>query len=246
MMPTSHTSPVEDVADLPARVRMRRAVRALVKILADPEQTELVLEFSNLINAGQRDERLHLFLDNPAGAALYAEGRALDSTTIDLDQLATLPEGTLGHAYARFMRSHGLTPDVFDGPPPEVHDPRAAYVIQRIRQTHDLWHVVTNAETDPAGEVALQAFTFAQLRAPSAGILAAAGTLRGARHSRQLVRDTVEMYRMGLRAHALAVFPWEDHWATPLAQVRSQLGLPEQPRRFGGYSSGHEKTKLAA
>lgn len=245
MMPTSQpttvTTPprlVEDPADLPARVRLLRALRALAKIVADPEQTEVVLEFSNLINANRREDRLDFFLEDPAGAQLYAQGRALDSTTIDLDELAALPEGTLGHAYARFMKSHGLTPDVFDGAPAEVRDPRAAYVIQRIRQTHDLWHVVTNAETDPAGEVALQAFTYAQLRAPSSGILAAVGLVRGARHSRQIIRDTVDLYRAGLRANKLAVFAWEDHWATPLAEVRTLLGLPAHPRTYGGYSAG--------
>jgi len=246
--PAAAKPAIEDVAELPPRVRMLRALRALAGIVADPDQTELVLEFSNLINAGRREEALHLFFDDPAGAKLYAEGRALDSKTIDLDRLAALPEGTLGRAYARFMKSHGLTPDVFDGPPADVHDPRAAYVIQRIRQTHDLWHVVTNAETDPAGEVALQAFTFAQLRAPSSGILAAVGTLRGVRHTRQIVRDTAEMYRLGLRAGKLALFAWEDHWETPIAEVRRMLGLPEQPRTVGGYSVGWHgsATKMAA
>src|SRR3954451_25237618 len=150
---------VQDVADIPPPIRFLRAVRALAAIVADPERTDLVLEFSNLANAGQRKERLDDFFDDPAGAKLYAEQRALDSHTVDLDTLAALPVGTLGHAYATFMKAHGLTPDVFDSPPADVHDPRAAYVIQRIRQTHDLWHVVTGAETDPAGEVALQAFT---------------------------------------------------------------------------------------
>jgi len=244
--PTSSKPTVEDVADLPPRVRMLRAMRALAKIVADPEQTELVLEFSNLINAGRRDDRLNFFFDDPAGAKLYTDGRALDSKTIDLDRLAALPEGTLGHAYARFMKAHGLTPDVFDGPPPDVRDPRAAYVIQRIRQTHDLWHVVTNAETDPAGEVALQAFTYAQLHAPSSGVLALVGTLRGLRHTRQILRDATELYRTGARANKLAVFAWEDHWETPITEVRRLLGLPERPRTFGGYSAGlHGPSKPA-
>jgi ubiquinone biosynthesis protein COQ4 len=234
----TNTSITEDVADLPPSVRMYRALRALAAILADPERTELVLEFSNLINAGQRDERLHFFFDDPAGQRLWDERRAIDSKTIDLDAMAALPAGTLGHAYATFMKKHGLTPDVFDGAPADVHDPRAAYVIQRIRQTHDLWHVVTGAETDPPGEVALQAFTFAQLRAPSSGILAAAGTLRGLRYTRQIMREAIAGYRTGQRANKLATFPWEDHWATPLTEVRRLLGLPEQPQGWGGYAAG--------
>src|SRR6185436_21153147 len=123
----------------------------------------------------RRGERLDLFFNHPVGARLYAERRAIDSTTVDLDVLAALPAGTLGHAYANFMKAHGLTPNIFDGAPDEVGDERASYVIQRMRQTHDLWHVVTNCETDPAGEVALQAFTFAQVHVPSSGILAALG-----------------------------------------------------------------------
>ncbi len=238
---SSSKAPIIDVADLPPRVRALRAAKALAKIVADPEQTELVLEFSNLINAGRRDSNLHFFFDDPAGAKLWAEKRAIDSTTVDLDVLAALPEGTLGHAYAHFMKAHGLTPDVFDGPPNDVRDPKAAYVIMRIRQTHDLWHVVTGCETDPAGEVALQAFTFAQLRAPSSGILAAIGTLRGVRHTRQIVKDVLALYRLGTRANKLATFAWEDHWATPLADVRRLLGLPAQSPGYGGYSAGWNK-----
>ena len=227
---------LEDVADLPAHVRWRRALVALARVMTDPQQTDQVLVFSNLANAKQRDKRLQQFFSDERGGRLYRERRAIDSRT-DLDALAQLPAGTLGHAYAAFLDAHGLTPDVFDGRPADVRDDRAAYVIQRLRQTHDLWHVVTNAETDPAGEVALQAFTFAQLNNPSSGILAALGTLRTVRHAREIVRDVIDMYRLGRDAEPLAVFPWEDHWATPLTEVRRLLKLPQNPRPIGGYTA---------
>jgi ubiquinone biosynthesis protein COQ4 len=226
---------VEDVADLPAPVRWRRAIRALGRILKNPEETDQVLVFSNLVNAGQRDARLHRFFDDPRGQTLFEQRRALDSHTIDLDALAALPAGTLGHAYASFMKAHGLTPNVFDGMPEDVRDDRAAYVIQRMRQTHDLWHVVTNCETDPSGEIALQAFTFAQVRAPSSAILALMGTLRSLPYSREVGPDALAMYRKGAAAKPLVLFPWEDHWTTPLVEVRRMLGLAENPARTGGY-----------
>ena len=228
---------IEDVADLPDLVRWRRALRALARVMTHPEETDQVLVFSNLANAKHRTERLGSFYADPRGMRLYAERRALDSQAIDLDLLAALPAGTLGHAYATFMKTHGLTPDVFDGRPADVRDDRAAYAMQRMRQTHDLWHVVTNAETDPAGEVALQAFTFAQIRAPSSGILAALGTLRSLRHTGRVVRDVIEMVRLGKQAEPLALFPWEDHWTTPLAEVRRLLKLPPNPRPIGGYTA---------
>lgn len=236
MVTITNAAAQTDVADLPPHIRWGRAIRALGQILANPQDTERVLEFSNLANARRRDERLHMFFEHPVGARLYAERRAIDSTTVDLDAFLALPTDTLGHAYATFMRAHGLTPDIFDGAPDEVRDGKASYVIQRLRQTHDLWHVVTGAETDPAGEVALQAFTFAQLRAPSSGILAALGTLRTLRYSRRVLRDVVALYRVGLRAERLAVFPWEDHWATPLTEVRRLLALPLHPQPIGGYT----------
>lgn len=237
---------VVDIADLPAPVRWARAFKALARVLRNPEETDQVLVFSNLANAGRRDAGLHMFYDNPAGMKLYTEKRALDSHTIDLEALAALPEGTLGRAYATFMKSHGLTPDVFDGSPEDVRDERAAYVIQRMRQTHDLWHVVTNCETDPAGEVALQAFTYAQVRAPSSGLLALLGTLKSLRYTRAVGPDALELYRMGAAAKPLPVFPWEDHWATPLTEVRRLLGLPETPRKVGGYMTAAWTEQRAA
>ena len=224
------SSPVADLSNLSPLERWRRAAVALGRVLADPEQTDQVLVFSSLVNAGTMPHRLDRFFGDPAGQRLYAEHRTIDSRTIDLDALAALPEGTLGRAYAQFLRSRGLTPEVFDDPPEELVDPREQYVVQRIRQTHDLWHVVTGCDTDPAGEIALQAFSFAQLRAPSTLILALAGTLRGLREKPSLPRDVVAAYRAGRHAERLATFPWEDHWATPLVEVRAMLGIPAEPR----------------
>ncbi len=227
--PTPTPTAMPDLSTLSALERWRRGLRALATVLTDPEQTDQVLVFSAYVNAGRSPERLRAFFEDPAGQRLYAEHRTIDSHTIDLDVLAKLPAGTLGHAYAEFLQSRGFTPDVFEGAPAGVTDPRASYVIQRIRQTHDLWHVVTGQATDPASEVALQAFTYAQVGAPSSLILAIAGTLRGIREKPGIVHDVLAMYRTGRHAEKLATFPWEDHWATPLGELRAMLGLPVAP-----------------
>lgn len=219
-----------DALSLSPVARWRRALGALAKVLANPERTDQVLEFSVHANAGSLARRIDRFFGDPRGRRLYEERRAIDSKTIDLDRLGRLPEGTLGRAYADFLRSRGLTPEVFDGAPSHVSDPRAAYVVQRMRQTHDLWHVVTGYATDAASEIALQAFTFAQVRAPSALILATAGALRGARQAPGLPREAVAAFRAGRRAQKLAMFPWEDHWETPLAEVRAMLGIRSPAR----------------
>jgi ubiquinone biosynthesis protein COQ4 len=212
--------------------RWRLGLGLLRKVLNNPEDTEQVLAFLGVINSGRSTEaRVARFFADPEGAVLYADHRTIESRTVDLDQLAALPEGTLGHAYAKFLRSRGLTPEIFDGAPPGISDPQRSYVVQRMRQTHDLWHVVTGCQTDPSGEIALQAFTFSQTRSPGSAFLAVFGALRRVREQRDvgIVRDVLALYRTGRRAGRLPTFAWEDHWATPLAEVRAMLGLPVEP-----------------
>jgi len=246
MTQTTSSTSETDAPDLPPPVRWARAAATLRAVFADPSRTDLVLEFTTLANAGQRGERIERFFQHPVGRRLYEEHRAIDSTTVDLDALAALPAGTLGHAYATFMRTHGITPHIFDGPPDDIRDERAAYVMQRMRQTHDLWHVVMNVEPDPAGEIALQAFTYAQVGAPSSGIIAALGSLRALPQSRRVIRDAIELYRIGLRAGRFPVFPFEEHWATPLADVRRMLGVDIDPPKAGGYLVENFGHSLAA
>ena len=230
MQTVSPSDVPEDLAALSPVERWTRAFIALRKVLANPDDTAQVLVFTSLINTGRSvSARLERFFADPAARKLYDEQRTIDSRTVDLDALAALPEGTLGHAYAKFLRSRGLSPEIFDGAPRGVANPRLSYVMQRMRQTHDLWHVVTGCETDPAGEIALQAFTFAQIRAPGNALLVAAGVLRGAREKPGLLRDVVTLYRAGARARRLPSFAWEDHWATPVSEVRAMLGLPLEP-----------------
>lgn len=211
-----------DLTSLSRFERYRRAFTALGRVMVNPDETDQVLVFTSHINAGSFPERIGRFFEEPTGRQLFAEKRAIDSR-LDLARLAALPDNTLGYAYATFLTSRGLTPEVFDGPPDAISDERTSYVIQRLRQTHDLWHVVTGHDTDPRGEIALQAFTYGQVRAPSSLILAAVGTLRGFRGEPVFVKEVLAAYRAGRDAGRFATFLWEDHWTTPLSDVRRLL-----------------------
>ena len=214
-----------NMLDLSAPERWRRALKALARVMANPEETDQVLLFVGYANAGAIARRQAALAGDPEWERLYADHPAIDSHTVDLAALAALPEGSLGRAYATFLIANHLTPDVFDGSPPGVSDPRIAYAIQRLRQTHDLWHVVTGHNTDFAGEIRLQAFTFAQLGGPASAILATVGTLRARSLHAALGREALAAYRAGKRANRLATYRWEDRWATPLATVRAELGV---------------------
>ena len=94
-----------------------------------------------------------------------------------------------------------------------------------MRQTHDMWHVVTGYATDPLGEALLQAFTYGQLQPPSSLLIALAGTMKGFSKRRSLPQEMLAAYRAGRNAGKLSTFPWEDYLDTPLSTVRARLGL---------------------
>lgn len=211
-----------DVFAMPAHARWRHALGAMRRLLRDPYDTQQVFELATNLNVGAIRRRMPEFYASPDGERLFRERRTIDSRHVDLEALARLPEGTLGREYVRFLRERDFTPDLFQ-PPDNVRDPRASYLMQRMRQTHDLWHLLTGHPTTPNGEVALQAFTYGQVGAPSALVIALGGALRGALAHPSLLRQVWRAYRAGQRAAPLAVVLWEELWQVPLTELRQRL-----------------------
>jgi ubiquinone biosynthesis protein Coq4 len=210
----------DKVLALPAGERWRKGMEALKQVAEDTTRTDLVLFAYEHLNAGGEKRRAARFYRQPVAQRLFEEDRTMDAKTLDFDALAALPQGTLGHAYATFMRGHGITPDIFTC---EGELTREAYLIKRMRQTHDLWHTVTDIDVDVPGELELQAFTLSQVWAPSLFVVVVLGALRALFRMPAAVPGMVRGFFRGLFAKSLVAVPWEDLWATPIAEVRRQL-----------------------
>jgi ubiquinone biosynthesis protein COQ4 len=203
--------------------RARIAFRALLRLNRDPNDTRQVFVLSIAVNAPHLPKLLMRFLSTDEGMALLHEQPSIDSKSVDLEALRALPEDTLGGAYIRFLDRNKLDPDLFQAPPGL---PRAvAYVVQRLRQQHDLWHVLTGYTPDVAGELPLLGFSYAQTGAPALGLLAAVGSIRHSLREKNLIRRVLEDYRRGKRAAFLPTMRWEGMWHRPLAEVRRELGI---------------------
>lgn len=211
----------------PLAARVRVAASALFDLARDPSRLDRVFDLGEALNAARIPEVLDRIQAEPAGKRLFDERPYIDTSHVDFAALRALPDGTLGREYTRFLDSNGISPDAFT-PPSTIKDDRVAYVMMRIRQTHDLWHVLTGYTPDVAGEVLLQAFTYAQLRAPSALAIAIVGTLRHGRKAPRFGHRLVTAFRRGKRTKKLATFYWEDHWAEPLAELRTTLACPRE------------------
>jgi ubiquinone biosynthesis protein COQ4 len=202
--------------------RLASAARALYDLSFEPKM-EGVSDLTDALCVPAMRRMAERLQADPAGRRLLAERPQLDSKHVDFQSLAALPEGTLGRAFALFLGQYGITPDSFR-PPAAYFGDAAGYVTRRLRQTHDLWHLLTGYAPDTCGEFMLSAFIFAQVGAPSSLLVALLGPVRYGLGRRDLPRDVVAAYHRGKAAGFLTAFYWEDHWAEPLASVRARLG----------------------
>jgi ubiquinone biosynthesis protein COQ4 len=201
--------------------RLRFGVRTLMSLLRDTEQTEHVLALALLVNAPAFPRVWMDVASTDEGRALLRERPSLDSSAVDRDALRALPEGTLGRAYVRFLDTNGLDADFFQAPP-DVPD-EVAFLAKRLRQSHDVWHAVTGYTPSVRDEIALQAFTYGQLRAPHALLVVLGGLVAFGWRDPMLLAHAWRGYRNGTRAAFLGALRWESRWERPLAELRAEL-----------------------
>jgi ubiquinone biosynthesis protein COQ4 len=150
----------------------------------------------------------------------------------DLHELARLPEHTLGGAYARFMLANGLKPDFYENVQARH---KMHYLRLRLRQTHDIWHVLSGYDTGLFGEVGLQAFYFAQVTNGQSALIFGGTVIKSLLRGRfddleRYVAHFCEGYRNGRRAHTLLAVRWESFWNDDLDTLRQRHGItPAQP-----------------
>ena len=212
--------------NLDARLQSLRMVAGLAEFLKHPDSLESVFKVaSSLRNSPLSAQMFRHLLANPRMAELIAQGWR--PAPIDLDALGQLPEGSLGHVYAQQLRSQGLTPDSLIDPSP-VHSAQEV-MVHRLRETHDIVHVLTWFGTDPTGELGLQAFNLAQNRSPLAVMLifgAMLSSLQNDEPLEPLLTALARGFALGLQSPCVIAYRLEDGWDRPLADWQRELGLP--------------------
>jgi ubiquinone biosynthesis protein COQ4 len=216
------------------RVQPVRAMRALRRLIADQDDTFQVFEIMNALAGRSIDRGYDRLLDTPEGgrqAFLLVE---LSERLSDRAWLETMPAGSLGAAYLDFMGERGFTADGLAGESTKIADteidaahPRAWYA-RRLRDVHDIWHVLTGYGTDALGEACVVAFSLPQTRSAGFGLIAAGAGVQfaRARTGHPCGRAILRAWRDGRRAAWLPGQDYEAMMAEPLDAVRERLRIP--------------------
>lgn len=217
-----------------------RAWRALQGLVADPERTDLVFEIVRALSGKSFEHSYQRFIATAEGQRLLIERPSLLEALSNRDSLHALPEGSFGRAYADFMRegeldaaglveAEEMAEKNFARELPK--DPDRDFFGDRLRDMHDLWHVLTGYGRDEAGEATNLAFTLGQVWNPGIGMIVFMAALLGPKDITFFwPRYLFRAWRRGRKAALLSAAPYERLLALPLEDVRRQLRIEPASR----------------
>jgi ubiquinone biosynthesis protein COQ4 len=207
--------------------RVRTSLRAL-EILADDPGNAYYGPLVNVCMDSETYAKLaRSWRESAEGARLLDERPTLQGRELDLEALARLPEGTLGHALTRYYSDNGIEPFVTAFP---IHTD-IDYLGKRYRETHDLFHIITGYGTDEAGEMELQAFVLGNLGVRQAVLILAVSVPRrikdmGFKGFVAYIGRLRAAYRRGKRSREMLSVRYEKLWEQPVSVLAELLLAP--------------------
>ncbi|HKU44810.1 MAG TPA: Coq4 family protein [Polyangiales bacterium] len=192
-----------------------------------------------LVRFRSNADSVRFMMQDPRVAKLCRE-RYLGAVYVP-EELLRYPPGSLGHEFGAAMVAENFDPEFYRdyyGREPYHFENDEQYLRFRIRQIHDIVHVLTGfGANDIPGELGMQAFNAAQTRRPFSLALVGFGLLRMVLNPRDLphtLQQIAKGFAMGYAADQLLAHRYEDDWSKPLDAWRSELNLtPERSFEFG-------------
>lgn len=228
----------ESILVNPRKLGLRDFFREMAHAQRAGPVPETVFRLFRPFHGPQLDAIYRRVMADPTGRRILREGRSLQPVLTDLDRLRGLPEGTLGNAYARFMDDNGI--DIVSFAEASLrHMAREDYstdeawsLVNRMRDTHEIVHLVSGYGTDQLGEMCQLAFILDEDPRPRATRFIIRANLvefrrQGFRHAEATI---TEAFRRGrARTALLLAVDWECLLDRRLDDVRARLGIPPPP-----------------
>ncbi|XP_018363624.1 PREDICTED: ubiquinone biosynthesis protein COQ4 homolog, mitochondrial isoform X2 [Trachymyrmex cornetzi] len=160
------------------------------------------------------------------GQRILAQKPRINTSTVDLSYLKDLPSGTVGRTYRDFLDDNNVSPD--DRPIVQfVDDIELAYVMQRYREVHDIFHAMLLMPTTMLGEVAVKWVEALQMHLPMCITGAIFGASRLRPRQRQLYLDHYLSWSIntGLNAKFLLGIYFEERWEQSLEDFHKEMNI---------------------
>jgi ubiquinone biosynthesis protein COQ4 len=166
------------------------------KLVENKEDTEQVFHIIEAAKGRRSIAQARAFVTSPEGRRMLAENVDLPAMLDDHARWADCGPNTVAAHYIAFMKREGLSAAGLVAeshkwaPPESLPKDLVQWYFDRLRDTHDLFHVLTGYGRDALGEACLLGFTYEQN--PNAGILFIA--YAGARQIRKVTGTRAPLY----------------------------------------------------
>lgn len=214
------------------RLRPLAALRAFRKLVHDKEDTAQVFEIMRALSGRSVSRGYRRMLATVEGGRQAFLHDELAHKLDDPVWLARFAPGTVGAVYRAFRGARGFTADglaeveravapFIDAPHPII------WYSRRLRDIHDVWHVLTGYETDALGEACVVAFSYGQTRNLGFAFIGwgAAREIQRASPSVPARKAVFEAWRNGRAARWLPGLDYEALFEQPLEATRARLGI---------------------
>jgi ubiquinone biosynthesis protein COQ4 len=229
------------------KFRPFKAMHHFRNLMADKEDTEQVFHIFQCLPRLKLIDEIRSFVYSDFGRQLRASEPYLPDILDDHDRLRAMPRGSVAHAYVEFMEREGLSAaglvaeyDRFQGN--RRYGDMVEWYVNRLRDTHDLLHVLTGYGRDSLGEACVLAFTYGQNPSPGnifIAYMAALNITRTIRTDAPVFKAVGEARRLGRACPRIAEQSMLSLLAEPLAEARKRLNI-DAPRQ---YALAHERLR---
>ena len=216
----------------PQKLRPLTAFRAFQKLIRDKEDTAQVFEIMRALSGRSIARGYNRLLGTMEGGRQAFLRDELAHKLDDPVWLARFPEGSVGGAYRAFREARGFTADglaqverevvpFIDAPHPLI------WYSRRLRDVHDIWHVLTGYETDALGEACVVSFSYGQTRNLGFAFIGW-GAAREVQRENPAIparKAVFQAWRNGRAARWLPALDYEALFERPLDEARRTLGI---------------------
>ena len=210
----------------------RTAIDAVRKLMANGDDTTQVFRIMRALNVGNSPMNYARLIASAQGGRIAYDQVELARRFSDPDFVASFAPGTVGAAYRNFLETTGYSADGLvevsriDNDEDMAHP--YAWFGRRVRDTHDIWHVLTGYKADESmGEAALVAFSYAQVGGLGWAFIGGAAALKSIKvtGNRLFAKAVWEGYRHGRKAKWISGEDYLELLHEPLDAARARLGI---------------------